>query len=69
MLQIDFQDKQVRFQGRNGYFRASGLFLENRVNDIVAISPITSRGFVGNCEVQLPKNKIPELIASLQKMI
>jgi len=58
------------FTGRNGMFKASGLeILPLDHNNSFMISPITSKGLIGRCDVEIPKEVLPELIKTLQSLI
>jgi hypothetical protein len=62
--------KQVNFMGRNGYFKCKGLMinhLHNEQSEYITIIPITSKGFTGNCMVDIPKEDIKELIKYLEE--
>lgn len=57
------------YWGRNRYCTAIGLELNN-YPDVkwIGIQPINSKGHIGNCEIQIPYEDIPELIKILQAM-
>ena len=60
----------TKFTGRNGYFNASGLCVENwKHANSICIAPITGKGEVGNCDIQIPKADIPAVIDALQKYL
>ncbi len=47
--------RQVNFMGRNGFFKSTGLdVLVDRQRKIVTLSPITSKGMIGNCAIEVP---------------
>lgn len=54
-------DKPTKFLGRNGMFDCTGLeiFL---VEDVIYISPITSKGETGRAEIQIPKENVLDVI-------
>jgi hypothetical protein len=56
------------FTGRNGHFKCSGLNLFLGHNDL-ELAPLTSRGEVGNCEIVVPREALPELIEVLQSLL
>lgn len=67
--QIKFS-KETNFTGRNGYFICSGIELMTLDhNREIMISPLTSRGTVGRCDISIPKDDIPKLIESLQQIV
>lgn len=61
--------KLLNFEGRNGYFKCLGIGIDSFQDDRIAIYPITSKNLPGRCEIQVEKDKIPELIKQLQKVI
>lgn len=63
--------RQTNFLGRNGYFKCSGLDLckGGLRDDLVILSPLTSRGYIGRCELDIPFEDLPALIAGLQKLL
>lgn len=64
MNEINFK-RTVGFLGRNGYYQSRGI--EMFGESILYISPITSRGHRGRCEIQIPRENIQELIDILNK--
>lgn len=63
--------RQTNFLGRNGYMNCSGLDLckGGLRDDLALLSPLTSRGQVGRCELEIPLEDLPALIAGLQKLL
>lgn len=60
-------NKQVNFTGRNGYFKQTGLNVVELAHDNkIMLAPLTSKGMIGNCDIQIPKENIPELIKFLE---
>jgi len=53
------------FTGRNGTFKCAGVELID-YTDRVQISPVTSKGNVGRCDIDIPVEDIPALIEALQ---
>jgi hypothetical protein len=59
------------FLGRNGSFEASGLEINpyrtwnNHL--VIVFEPITSRGNIGRCNIEIPIQDIPALIAELKR--
>ncbi len=73
MAQIKYDDN-YSFMGRNGVFKVKGLDIDSDYNysgdyPKVTLYPITSRGTIASCYIEIPKNKIQELIDELQKLI
>ena len=63
-----FEQSPVTGLGRNGAFKAIGLYIYNSVNKIV-VTPITSRGNLARCEIEVPITHLPELIAALKTLV
>lgn len=63
IVDLKFKE-QVYFQGRNGTFKASGVVV-NSMEKHVRLTPLTSKGTVGNAFLEIPKESIPELLALL----
>ncbi len=62
--------RTTNFTGRNGYAKCSGLeVLPLPHNDTVMLSPLTSRGVVGRCDIEVPVEALPELIAKLSALV
>jgi hypothetical protein len=63
--------QQTNSLGRNGYMKCSGLDLckGGLRDDLMLLSPLTSRGHVGRCELEIPLEDLPALIAGLQKLL
>jgi hypothetical protein len=65
----------VMFEGRNGYFKCSGMHTlmlppeEGNSKKDLLIYPITSKGVTGRGCIQIPEEDIPELIKVLQSFI
>ena len=60
-MEIKF-DKQVHFEGRNGYFKSIGLkVIENHNEGLIELYPITSKGKTGRCLIEIPKENLQEL--------
>jgi hypothetical protein len=61
----------TNFLGRNGYMKCSGLDLckGGLRDDLLLLSPLTSRGHIGCCELDIPLEDLPALIAGLQKLL
>ena len=65
------EGQNLLFHGRNGSFKCRGLWINEAVHDssfypaFITLQPISSRG-VGNCAIDIPARKLPELIQALQ---
>jgi hypothetical protein len=67
-------DKMVNAQGCNGYMKCAGLsilFMRAGLSttDLVELSPLTSKGLIGNCAIQIPIDHLPELIQTLTQLL
>lgn len=66
-------NKTTTFLGRNGVFKASGIELTHSVtvegHSVIVIEPITSRGNPGRCNIEIPVEDLPALIAQLQTFL
>jgi len=64
--------KTTTFTGRNGCFKATGLelsvYLKPNNDSVIVLEPITSRDIIGRCQIEIPREDIPALIAELQKL-
>lgn len=61
--------KATKFTGRNGYHNMKGIhFLLVEDNSVVMIAPITSKGEVGRCDIEVPVEDLDVLIAKLQEI-
>ena len=66
----ELRDRQTNFTGRNGYFACGGIeVLHLNHNNSVMLSPLTSRGVVGRCDIEVPLENVPDLIVQLQALI
>ena len=60
-------ENTTNFTGRNGYMKCNGLDLMAMSNDTeLIISPLTSKGDVGRCDIAIPIEKIPKIISALK---
>ena len=67
--QVTFAEP-THFQGRNGYFKCTGIeILTYKETNDITLWPITSKGKAGNCCIEIPKNKISELITQLREAV
>lgn len=67
-VKIEFS-LQRNFLGRNGEFIAKGIEISAipaAGYPFIRIYPITSKGNVGRCFIEIPKESIPDLIKFLQ---
>lgn len=59
--------RQTNFTGRNGYFKCTGVeILPLEHDNNVMLTPFNSRGETARCDISVPLEAIPELIAKLQ---
>lgn len=58
--------REMFFTGRNGMFKSKGLDVFHHIHEQVWISPITSKGTRGRCDIIVPVEDIPALIDILQ---
>ena len=66
MKDITFSRK-VEFLGRNGMFAAKGFTVQPwYAKKVLVMSPITSKGVVGRCEIHIPSEDLNNVIAALQ---
>jgi hypothetical protein len=62
--------RTTNFTGRNGYAKCNGLDIQPLDhNESVLLAPLTSRGVVGRCDIEVPLEALPEVIAKLQALI
>ncbi len=63
--------RQTNPLGRNGYMKCSGLDLckGGLRDDLVLLSPLTSRGYIGRCELEISLEDLSALITGLQKLL
>ena len=59
-------DRNVNFIGRNGYFKASGLDIYAN-ESIVILQPITSKGEIGRCSIEIPIEAVAALMNILNQ--
>jgi hypothetical protein len=61
--------RNVHFTGRNGYFKQSGVEIsEDRWNDAITVTPLTSKGVPANCFISIPKEYIEDFTRELLLM-
>lgn len=68
MKDITF-NRNVEFCGRNGLFKQSGISVAKVIGNRVILEPITSKGVIGRCSVEIPVENIPDVIKALFKHI
>ena len=62
--------RTTKFTGRNGTFNCSGIeLLPLDHNKSVLMSALTGRGDVARCDIEIPLEAVPELIAKLQALV
>ena len=59
----------VNFDGRNGWFKQSGIEVNMWGDDNVVIWPTTSKGKSGRCEIQIPKEHLKQFIEQLETLL
>lgn len=63
-------ERTTRFTGRNGNFKCSGVELYPLDhNKSVLVSALTGRGDVARCDIEIPLEAVPALIAKLQVLL
>jgi hypothetical protein len=63
-------ERKTRFTGRNGNFKCSGVELYPlEHNKSVLVSALTGRGDVARCDIEIPLEAVPGVIAKLQALI
>ena len=63
-------ERTTKFTGRNGNFNCSGVeLLPLEHNNSVMVSALTGRGDVARCDIEVPIEAVPELIAKLQALV
>lgn len=66
-VQVKFE-RITNFTGRNGFMKCSGIDLLETSDKTVMLSPITSKGTIGRCDISVPVESIPALIAALEQL-
>lgn len=67
---IEFS-RGVNFIGRNGYFMSSGIQMiksARRGGDNIELYPITSKGNIGNCLMEIPLEDLDTVIHHLTEL-
>lgn len=67
-------NEQMYFLGRNGYFKSNGLHSRIlpapiRENDIFMIQPITSKGDLGRCRIELQRKDVSRFVELLNGLL
>ena len=66
-MKIKFETIPItRSTGRNGWIKTSGIDIYDW-NDEIHISPLTSRGVIGNCTIVIPKEEIDKFTELLKQ--
>ena len=65
MIQNIKFDRECNFTGRNGYFKQSGIQVMDVSDNKVMIIPLTSKGMSARCDIEIPKECIPEMVSKL----
>ena len=58
--------KTVTFQGRNGNFKQAGIRIWRGSNKEVWLEPVTGKGGIGNCWIQIPPENVDAVVKALQ---
>ena len=59
--------KTVNFEGRNGFFKQSGMFVQRSgTEDRIQLFPMTSRGDIGRGMMEIPAADVELFIQALQ---
>ena len=66
MKRIKFT-RTTSFLGRNGEFKSIGLNITQFGDDVINITPITSRNLTGRAKIVIPVESLPKLIKILKK--
>ncbi len=61
--QVTFSRK-VKFIGRNGCFQCTGVEISN-IQGVVTIEPITSKGEVGRCQIEIPQESVNDFVNAI----
>ena len=65
MVRVHY-DKTVSFEGRNGMFKQSGMeVMVSAAEKCVLLFPLTSRGVIGRCMMEIPEAAIDDVIRAL----
>lgn len=60
-------NRLTNFTGRNGYFTAKGIeAYPMHHNQTIMLTPITSKGKLARCDIQIPIENLEEVIATLE---
>lgn len=57
------------FTGRSGSAHCKGVEVMELDRGGVVITPLTSKGLIGKCDIEVPKSALPELINALRKCL
>ena len=64
----DWAEAKTVFVGRNGSGHCAGVEIQLN-NKVVDLCPLTSKGQLGNCHINLPMEAIPDLVRKLQSLL
>lgn len=56
--------EEVWFTGRNGAYQQTGMAVKE-ITGAVKMQPLTRKGAIGHCAIEIPLDDIPELIGHL----
>ena len=65
ITEFKFKSRRTQFLGRNGSGHQTGVSVYGTTGATVIIEPITSKGTVGRCFIEIPKEDIPNFIDAL----
>ncbi|WP_216726106.1 hypothetical protein [Hymenobacter siberiensis] len=75
-MKVEFSNNvQTTSVGRNGAIKTTGVFVSavNFAPDpnrhVMSLSPCTSRGYMANCDIDVPMADVPDFIQALQDML
>jgi hypothetical protein len=66
MIKDVVYQKQTTFIGRNGCFKQSGLAI-TKYGDAISLEPLTSKGAIGHCQINIPYGNINDVMDALQQ--
>ena len=64
----EYNDEPFTYLGRNGYGKMVGIYMFT-LGVAISIYPINSKQNEARCNMQIPKDKIPEVIKALQDLM
>jgi hypothetical protein len=65
--------EQTEFLGRNGLFKCNGfeisVYVKPNYQKVIMIEPLTSRGQIGRCAIEIPHSDLQTFINQLQEKV